>query len=176
MLGCIISQVLHSAANTMQNTRTQEHTQHQTVTSLVLPPPPPYARLGGMDAVSELMEQGEHRLAVNRRRWRRDQGALEAPLCIRTTAGYCHRVFWGRGVIFSGESSPASLHRRRSLWTVWTATEGSPPFVYMRLHAHTSTHCRKYAAKSDLCANDTNVPKSPLKNICGSITIKIFCL
>lgn len=35
-----------------------------------------------MDAVSELMEQGEHRLAVNRRRWRRDQGALEAPLCV----------------------------------------------------------------------------------------------
>lgn len=31
-----------------------------------------------MDAVSELMEQGEHRLAVNRRRWRRNQGALEA--------------------------------------------------------------------------------------------------
>lgn len=46
-----------------------------------------------MDVVSELMEQGEHGLAVNRGRWRRDQGALEAPLCIRTTAGYCHGGF-----------------------------------------------------------------------------------
>ena len=65
----------------------------------------PHARLGGMDAVSELMEQGEHRLAVNRRRWRRDQGALEAPLCVRTTAGYCHHgFFWKSRVIFSGES------------------------------------------------------------------------
>ncbi len=57
-----------------------------------------------MDAVSELMEQGEHSLAVNRRRWRRDQGALEAPLRIRTTAGYCHHVFLESRVIFSGES------------------------------------------------------------------------
>lgn len=47
-----------------------------------------------MDAVSELMEQGEHRLPANRRRWRRDQGALEAPLCIHTTAGYCHLAFF----------------------------------------------------------------------------------
>lgn len=45
--------------------------------------------------VSELMEQGEHRLAVNRRRWRRDQGALEAPLCFRTTGAYCHHIFFG---------------------------------------------------------------------------------
>lgn len=41
-----------------------------------------------MDAVSELMEQEEHRLAVNRRRWRRDQGALEALLFLCTPAGY----------------------------------------------------------------------------------------
>lgn len=48
-----------------------------------------------MDAVSELMEQGEHRLAVNRRRWRRDQGALEAALCICTAAGSSHHCFFG---------------------------------------------------------------------------------
>lgn len=59
----------------------------------------PRARLGGMDVVSELMEQGEHRLAVNRRRWRRDQGALEAPLCICTTAGYWLQVFLESRVI-----------------------------------------------------------------------------
>lgn len=46
-----------------------------------LPPSLPFAGLAGIDVASELMEQGEHRLAVNRRRWRRDQGALEAPLC-----------------------------------------------------------------------------------------------
>lgn len=68
----------------------------------------PHARLCGMDAVSELMEQGEHRLAVNRRRWRRDQGALEAPLCIRTTAGYCHRGFLESRLIYSGERAAGS--------------------------------------------------------------------
>lgn len=47
-----------------------------------------------MDAVSELMERGEHRLAVNRR-WRRDQGALEAPLCSCTAAGNSHHCFFG---------------------------------------------------------------------------------
>uniref|UniRef100_A0A3Q2QAX7 Uncharacterized protein n=1 Tax=Fundulus heteroclitus TaxID=8078 RepID=A0A3Q2QAX7_FUNHE len=36
-----------------------------------------------MDAVSELMEQGERRLPLNERRWRREQGALEAQLGLR---------------------------------------------------------------------------------------------
>lgn len=73
---------LHCRHHNTKHTGT--HTLHQTVTSLVVTLL--HARLGGMDAVSELMEQGEHGLAVNRRRWRRDQGALEAHLCI----GYTH--------------------------------------------------------------------------------------
>lgn len=66
-----------------------------------------------MDVVSELMEQGERRLAVNRRRWRRDQGALEAPLYICTTAGCLyHGDFWrayAPRVIFSGECHGRAL-------------------------------------------------------------------
>lgn len=68
--------------------RTPKHTLHQTVRPLITTTPPPFRTpslawvgLAGIDVASELMEQGEHRHAVNRRRWRRDQGALEAPLC-----------------------------------------------------------------------------------------------
>lgn len=43
-----------------------------------------------MDVLSELMERGERSLAVNRRRWRADKGALHVPFCIRTPAGNCH--------------------------------------------------------------------------------------
>lgn len=63
------------------------------------------------------MEQGEHRLAVDRRRrWRRDQGALEAPLC---TAEGCLSL---RGsTILDLSSSP---------WNACTASRR--PFVFGR--------------------------------------------
>ena len=134
-----------------------------------------------MDAVSELMEQGEHRLAVNRRRWRRDQGALEAPLCVRTTAGYCHHGFFGEcGVIFqwarAAGSSPGGLGLEELPVGCLGCNLKLPfsEFVYMRLHTRASAGNVRLNPTSG--ANDRNVPKSPLKNICGSITIKTFCL
>lgn len=67
-----------------------------------LPPSLPFAGLAGIDVASELMEQGEHRLAVNRRRWRRDQGALEAPLCAAPRI-VCH---WGEATFWIWDLPP----------------------------------------------------------------------
>lgn len=73
--------MLHSdAADKKTPTQTHSASDSDVLDQGGPPPPSLFAGLGGIDVVSELMEHGEHSLAVNRRRWRRDQGALEAPL------------------------------------------------------------------------------------------------
>lgn len=127
----------------------------------------PRAWLTGMDVVSELMEQGDTSClwmggGEERSGWSWSSSLPAVIMFVfESVASGSFQGFW------AGDTPP----HKTGCVTIYRA----PPFVYNWLGTHPSSSFCKYVSESHMYANDTNVPKSPPKNVWGSITIKTFC-